>query len=318
MSPKNALSVLSMILSILVAPAARAELALGPFLPSHIWPIALDDVADRGISSTFGPRLRQSTIYDFHRGIDIPAPHGTPLYAIADGKVRIAGSHPGYTDPLIQLRHYKPGSGGSCANRGCYQSNYMHISSSVVVEDQLVKQGDLIGYSGESAAGFKHLHFEIRDGGLNRMDCIHPLAVLPFDDLSAPGVTIASVDLSSIPASLGVGTSIIVPPSEIDLNRVEVSVFDASQSLLIPVDSFACDFNEWNRLYSPLSDPDAYLNDPTFQGVVVSPAAFKAGTPQYQIGFSFENLSGEVAPANLLVKVRATDVTGHATEVYSP
>ena len=42
--------------------------------------------------------------YDFHRGVDIPTPEGTPVYAIDGGKVRIAGTHPSYTDKLVQVK----------------------------------------------------------------------------------------------------------------------------------------------------------------------------------------------------------------------
>ena len=41
--------------------------------------------------------------YDFHRGVDIPTPEGTHVYAIDDGMVRRAGRHQGYTDPLVQV-----------------------------------------------------------------------------------------------------------------------------------------------------------------------------------------------------------------------
>ena len=41
--------------------------------------------------------------YDFHRGVDIPIPIGTPLVAIDDGIVRIAGSHQAYSDGVVQV-----------------------------------------------------------------------------------------------------------------------------------------------------------------------------------------------------------------------
>ena len=41
--------------------------------------------------------------YDFHRGVDIPTEDGTPLYAIDDGKVKIAGYHINYSDGTISV-----------------------------------------------------------------------------------------------------------------------------------------------------------------------------------------------------------------------
>ena len=41
--------------------------------------------------------------YDFHRGVDIPIQVGTPVVAIDDGTVRIAGSHPAYSDGVVQV-----------------------------------------------------------------------------------------------------------------------------------------------------------------------------------------------------------------------
>ena len=42
--------------------------------------------------------------YDFHRGVDIPTPLHSDVYAVADGTVRINGSHPAYSDGVVQVR----------------------------------------------------------------------------------------------------------------------------------------------------------------------------------------------------------------------
>src|SRR4051794_27478264 len=80
---------------------------VGPFLPS-VWPI--DGASVAGLSSTYGPRQKSSENdrYDWHRGIDIPTPCHTPIKAIADGKIRLAGDVSGYQDTMVQIRHTKP------------------------------------------------------------------------------------------------------------------------------------------------------------------------------------------------------------------
>ena len=47
----------------------------------------------------------QTCRYDFHRGVDIPTPLYTVVYAIDDGTVRIPGpSHSGFSDGVVQVR----------------------------------------------------------------------------------------------------------------------------------------------------------------------------------------------------------------------
>ena len=42
--------------------------------------------------------------YDYHRGVDIPAILYSNVYAVADGIVRINGSHPAYSDGVVQVK----------------------------------------------------------------------------------------------------------------------------------------------------------------------------------------------------------------------
>lgn len=104
------------------------------------------------ISSRFGLRSR-----DFHKGLDIAASSGTPIYAAAAGTVTVSayGYNGGYGNYVI-ISH---GNG--------VQTVYGHCSSLCVSVGETVSQGQLIarvGTSGNSTGN--HLHFEVRVNGI--------------------------------------------------------------------------------------------------------------------------------------------------------
>ena len=70
----------------------------------RVWPLTGTSLPSTQ-SSPFGPRQLASDNlrYDFHRGIDTPAPTGTPMYAVDDGTVHRAGRYAGYADQIIQV-----------------------------------------------------------------------------------------------------------------------------------------------------------------------------------------------------------------------
>ena len=90
-----------------------------------------------------------------HRGVDICAPAGTPIYASAGGTVtkagyNKAGAGTGYGYSVI-INH-----------GGGYSSVYAHCLSLTVSAGQTVKQGQLIGYLGSTGRSTgNHCHFEI-------------------------------------------------------------------------------------------------------------------------------------------------------------
>lgn len=88
-----------------------------------------------------------------HRGVDYSAPMGTPIRAVANGKVEFAGTQSGYGNVII-LRH-----GDS------YSTLYGHLSKFAknLARGKSVQQGQLIGYVGKSGlATGPHLHYEFR------------------------------------------------------------------------------------------------------------------------------------------------------------
>ena len=189
--------------------------------------------SDQPLSSTYGPRPLYSgdNRYDFHRGLDIAAALGTPVFAIADGLVQIAGPDPGFTDPLVKLRHFRPGQ-SSCASVGCYYSLYLHVSDWVVPAGTIVTKGQLIGHTGASSASdFAHLHFEVRDAPASdttsawSRDAVHPLRVLPYSVANNTTVGFGTVNTSN---AIATSAQVTVSSNRYDLQSVEMRVFDAN------------------------------------------------------------------------------------------
>lgn len=188
--------------------------------------------SDAPFSATFGPRPLASgdDRYDFHRGVDIATPIGTPIFAIADGIVQTAGVHSSYDDPVIRLRHFRPGE-TSCSGVGCYNSLYLHVSSWTVAEGEVVGKGQLIGYTGASGAtGFEHLHFEVRDAPASdpfsswSRDAVHPFRAVAYQAANDTSITFHGVDTSNPDATTA---DLTVASNRFDLVAVRLVVRDA-------------------------------------------------------------------------------------------
>lgn len=90
-----------------------------------------------------------------HKGIDLAAPKGTPIYAAADGKVVAAGD--GVWDDSYGLH--------VAIQHGSDYTNYAHMSEINVKAGQTVKAGQKIGEVGSTGNSTgNHLHFEVHDG----------------------------------------------------------------------------------------------------------------------------------------------------------
>ncbi len=92
---------------------------------------------------------------EFHKGVDIVAPTGTPVRASADGLVTAAGRMAGY-GAMIHLAH-----GFGMGTR------YGHLSRVMVAPGQRVKRGDVIGLVGSTGRSTgPHLHYEVFRTGI--------------------------------------------------------------------------------------------------------------------------------------------------------
>ncbi len=109
------------------------------------------------ITSGFGNRRSPFNRYvtQFHKGVDIAATYGTPIYATADGTVGTAAYQSGY-GYLVIVNH---GYG--------YQTYYAHLSGFSVSGGEKVTKGQLVGYMGRTGnATGVHLHYEIHVNGV--------------------------------------------------------------------------------------------------------------------------------------------------------
>ena len=218
--------------------------------------------ADYPFSTTYGPRLLVGggLRYDYHRGIDIPTPTGTPLFAIARGVVRTAGNSSSFSDPAIQIRHFRPDTWGDCDPKGCYHSIYLHLSDWFVSVGDVVEKGQLIGLTG-AAGSFEHLHLEIREAVPEdaasswQRDAVHPLRFLPYnDEPMGTQVTITNVDTSDpMRPRVKVDITQTSVVRTMDINRVEVEIYDNGTRTAVPQSGTIPDGNGYH-MHPPFFD----------------------------------------------------------------
>ena len=134
-----------------------------PLLPGHdligptiddasatptLWPVT------GPITSSFGERedpILGGGEGEFHPGLDISGPLGTPIHATADGVIVSAGMENGY-GRMVRIDH---GHG--------VMTGYGHMSGFAVTAGQSVSRGQVIGYIGHSGRTTgNHVHYEVR------------------------------------------------------------------------------------------------------------------------------------------------------------
>ncbi len=108
------------------------------------------------ITSTFGHRENPfgGNNVETHKGLDISGPIGSPVKAMAEGKVEFAGQRGGFGN-CIMLKH---------ANG--FETLYGHLSKILVSVGENVKIGQTIGKIGSTGRSTgPHLHYEIHKNG---------------------------------------------------------------------------------------------------------------------------------------------------------
>jgi murein DD-endopeptidase MepM/ murein hydrolase activator NlpD len=107
------------------------------------------------LTSHFGNRQNpRGGGMQFHSGMDISIPSGTPVRATADGVVTFSNWHSGNGN-LVVLEH---GFG--------YSTFFAHNKSNVAQVGQKVKRGEIIAYSGSTGNSTgPHVHYEVWRNG---------------------------------------------------------------------------------------------------------------------------------------------------------
>ena len=115
-----------------------------PSAGGFIWPV------DGTFVSGFGMRWGR-----MHQGVDITAPSGAPVVAVASGTVYEVGWHGGFGN-LVVIDH-----------GGGLQTYYAHNSSFAVSAGQTVGQGQVISYVGSTGnSSGPHVHLEVHVNGV--------------------------------------------------------------------------------------------------------------------------------------------------------
>ena len=140
--------------------SALQSLLLDAKIESNLKPTGMP--VEGYISSYFGGRPDPFSGHAaYHTGLDISAPTGTPVHAVAEGMVTFAGLRSGYGD-VIEIDH---GNG--------YMTRYAHNSSLIVRPGQRVHVGDVIAKAGSTGRSTgSHVHFEVWYKG----NVVNPLA----------------------------------------------------------------------------------------------------------------------------------------------
>lgn len=300
---------------------------------SAVWPVQGGPLD--AITSTFGPRIKVSSgSYDWHRGIDMDAPEGTPVRASLPGTLFGVRT---YADGglTVILRHQFP---HTVTFQGrSIQSFYtfsMHLST---VEPALlaaaeanlqpaVAAGAVIGTVGHSGSAVDdHLHFEVRVGspyslewqlanptsvyGANAFGFdphVHPMFLVP--PIAAHGM---SLTVTQTPSSRRDGKVRFSADDDRPLlDRITVTILRKSDGRTMA--SHVLDLDE--RLGFDATSTAA-LDTPTVTKPYFSPIRFGTATPYVTDLIIPRTWVGSMSGSKYRSTVTATDIWGNTTSV---
>jgi Peptidase family M23 len=252
---------------------------------NYIWPLSRSATSDE-MNTSFGPRINRNK-WDFHDGIDLPAPIGTKVHAIREGKVHRAGpGNPGpggFSSRHVVVDVHDPSDGPMFLV-------YVHLHSIAegITVGASVAQGQLLGTVGEDDATYPHLHIEFRKGSAAEKSSVHPLGYLPYTDtanFSAPVLDRFNRLDMTMAARLLFGAS---SKLEGDLQRVEVDLMSGATV----IEPRFVDFNDKSTINEGNGDERLFKNGIGVEGYQKSDMV-KDGRTDLQYGILVRNIPNE-------------------------
>ena len=148
-----------------------------PEAPEMVWPLGNVASADAdSVHAPYGPRWIGA--YDFHAGVDLPAPTGTPVHAVMEGTV-------------VQVRTWNGTSSGAgnavlVLHSDRRATSYLHLDEIHVAEGDRLERGEVLGTVGRSGATYPHLHLgyfvDLSGNSVDERRSLNPLELLPHGD----------------------------------------------------------------------------------------------------------------------------------------
>ena len=265
--------------------------------PDYVWPLG-NGMSPDEMNTSFGPRIDEDR-WDFHDGIDLPAPIGTDVHAMRGGKVHHAGpaGSGGFSSRHVVVAVNDP-------NDGLVYNVYLHLASidASVVTGASVTQGQRIATVGDDDATYPHLHMEFRRGTIKEIGSVHPLSYLPYVDtanLSAP----ISDRFNRLDAFMGARLLFEASSKlEGDLRRVEVDLRRGQRLLTTRV----VDFDDKSTILEGKGDALRYVNGVAVEGYQKSNMV-KHGRMDLRYGMLVRGIPSQCDA----LLARAIDVAGH-------
>jgi hypothetical protein len=252
---------------------------------NYIWPLGKSTTPDE-MNTSFGPRINRNK-WDFHDGIDLPAPIGTKVHAMREGKVHRAG--PGNPGPAgFSSRHVVLEVADPSDGQMFLVYVHLHSIAEGITVGVEVTQGQLLGTVGEDDATYPHLHIEFRKGSSAEKSSVHPLGYLPYTDtanFSAPVLhRFNRLDTTMAARLLFEASSKL----EGDLQRVEVDLISGA-TLIEP--RFV-DFNDKSTINEGNDDEKLFKNGIGVEGYQKSDMV-KDGRADLKYGILVRNIPNE-------------------------